>query len=156
MNDSDASQAYVEYLHHEHMRLNNRLVQIEHELAGWAERPDEVVTKTHITRQIEELREELQRHFREEEAGGCLEEAASQCPSLGPQTVELLQEHVLLSRELGEIVAQAYQSSARPACVATSFQAFADRLRGHEAAENRVLQMGFGSDAAKYSTEDVD
>ena len=100
MNGADDCHAYVEHLQHEHGRLHRLLLEIGHEVAafsGVGQSPDAVV---HFAQRLTDLRQQLQTHFAEEEAGGCLEEAVVRCPSLREDCKTILAEHPHLDRML--------------------------------------------------------
>ncbi len=57
---------------------------------------------------------------------------------------------------LEQLVAQTRNSAASAVDVQRDYRAFAEKLHAHEAAENRLLQMAFGTEAADYDVEGVD
>ena len=100
-----------------------------------------------ISALLHRLCDHMRQHFVEEEAGGCLEEAVAQAPHLAHHLRELEEQHALLLAEIEQII-QATDGQA-PEVVQRQFAAihsFAARLLGHEALENRLLQVGFNED----------
>jgi Hemerythrin HHE cation binding domain len=151
MNGADDCRAYVEHLQHEHGHLNQLLLEIGHEVAALdkvGDRPDPI---GHLARRLSDLRQQLQKHFAEEETGGCMEEAVTRCPTLRESSKGILVEHPQLDRMLEQLLEQARAAAA--ADVQRDFQVFANKLREHEQAENRLLQMAFGAEAADYDVE---
>jgi len=146
-NDREDFLAYATQLRAEHRRLQDRLSRIERE---WFPRQGDRFSTVDLPRMIEELETlcaELTHHFDEEESGGCLEEAVSREPSLGPEATRLENEHPELLGKLNGLI-EKLRAASRPDGSADNpeedFQHFANQLRAHEAAENRVLAKGFG------------
>jgi hypothetical protein len=97
---------------------------------------------------LRRLREELSHHFAEEEAGGCLEEAVSQCPRLGPEATRIEAEHGELLAQMDQLIAQAMDlddSVANRVAFDHALEDLRRQLLAHEAAENDVLRQGFGT-----------
>ena len=156
MSDADDCYAYVEHLQHEHGRLHRLLLEIGHEVAalrGVGQPADAVVR---LAERLTDLRQQLQTHFAEEEAGGCLEEAVVRCPSLSEDCKTILAEHPVLDRMLEQLLVQTRNRAVSGADVQRDYRAFGEKLHAHEAAENRLLQMAFGAEATDYDVEGDD
>jgi Hemerythrin HHE cation binding domain len=153
MNGAEDCRAYVEHLQHEHGRLHQLLLEIGHEVEklGQAGPPSGVFD--HLAQRLTDLRQQLQTHFAEEEAGGCLEEAVTRCPSLSDDSKAIVAEHPVLDRMLEQLLVQTRKQAVSSSDFQRDYQAFAKKLHAHEAAENRLLQMAFGSDATDYDVE---
>ena len=80
-NDATVYLAFATRLRTKHRRLAEVLYGLEQPWAE-SERPRDMPT---VVSSMEFLRSELARHFEEERAGGCLDEAVSRLPSLGPE-----------------------------------------------------------------------
>ena len=94
MNDPKECFAYAEHLHREHHRLNQLLVQIGHEVVQLAGQGEQQATITRLNSSASpSLRDRATAHYSEEEAGGCLEEAVTRCPSLAKDGKTILEEH---------------------------------------------------------------
>ena len=156
MNEAEGGHAYVDHLLHEHGRLNQRLLEIGHEVAKLSDAGHPTDSLAHLAQRLADLRQELQTHFAEEEAGGCLEEAVNRCPSLGVDCKAIVAEHPLLDRMLEQLLVQTHNLAVTPADVQREYRAFAEKLHAHEAAENRLLQTAFGAEAADYDAEGTD
>jgi len=156
MNGAEDCRAYVEHLQHEHGRLNQLLLEIGHEVAalGRAGQPEDSIA--HLAQRLTDLRQQLQAHFAEEEAGGCLEEAVARCPSLNEDSKAIVAEHPLLDRMLEQLLVQTRNRAVSGADVQRDYRAFGEKLHAHEAAENRLLQMAFGAEATDYDVEGDD
>ncbi len=149
MNGNDDSRTYVEHLRVEHSHIDHTLEELREFLASPAPGGADVPPPALLARLIL-LRDRLVNHFREEEQGGCLEEAQSRSPCLSEDVQTLKTEHAGLLAELERIIAAANALPQQPADFASlreSFRDFLQQLHAHESAEERVLLMGFGSSA---------
>ena len=153
MNGINDCGAYLEHLQAEHHRLNCSLLEIRHRFAELDRGTQPQDALSDLIEHLENLLNELKSHFAEEEGGECLEEAAARCPSLGPQTKELMGQHAQLVQELEQLLAAMKGETANSVAWQKQFEAFAIHLKAHECAENRLLQMGFGGDAAAHDVE---
>jgi hypothetical protein len=153
MNDPEECVAYAEHLHHEHSRLNRLLTEVGHEVARLGQPDVEHGLRARLETRITDLCDQLNSHFAEEEAGGCLEEAVTRCPSLAAEMSTVMQEHQVLDRLLCTLLAQLGDPAVTAAEVQSSWQAFYTTIQSHEAAETRLLQMAFGAHAASYDIE---
>ena len=144
---------YLEHLQLEHHQLNSALLEIQHQFAelGRTHEPQAALAK--IGERLEGLLKELRSHFAEEEGGGCLEEVSARCPSLGPQIKELMGQHPRLTQGLERLISGLKGGLADQAAAQQEFDSFARELKTHEAAENRLLQIGLGGDASEYDAE---
>ena len=141
MSNFQESDPFVRHLLSEHHRLHEMLQQARQVIAGAKEASEILPT-------LQEVREELRRHFIQEEQGGCLEEAASHCPALTPDVQRLEDEHPRLLADLDRLVAQV--EDAEPGiqdrlALQNRFMDLCRELHAHEAAENRLLARGFGT-----------
>jgi iron-sulfur cluster repair protein YtfE (RIC family) len=156
MRDEDC-RPYVEHLILEHRRLHEVLAQTQHSLAelGRAQQPAREAND--IAQRLRDLRDELNRHYAEEEAGGCMEEALLRCPSITPEVKRVQAEHPALKQEMDLLVAKAAKLAPVPsdwAELKRDFEEFAAKLRMHETAEDRILLYGFGAEAMDEIMED--
>lgn len=141
MRIADESLSFVEHLRTEHRHLESAVCAVNSQLEGDARITAELV------RRLVVLHDELAHHFREEEAGGCIDEALSRCPSLSPEARQLNEQHPQLLEQAGAILARARQEASVGAPASETRRAFSEfgrRLLGHEAAENRIMQVAFG------------
>lgn len=149
MNGNDDCRTYVEHLRVEHSHIDHTLEELRELLTSPAPGSADVSPPALLARLIL-LRDRLVHHFREEEQGGCLEEAQSRSPCLSEDVQALKTEHAGLLAELERIIAAANdlsQQSADFTSLRESFRDFLQKLHAHESAEERVLLMGFGSSA---------
>jgi hypothetical protein len=128
MNGVNHCGAYLEHLQAEHHRLNCALLEIRHKFANLncSTRPEEALAG--IIERLEARLRELRSHFAEEEAGGRLEEAVARCPSLGPQTKDLMGEHPQLARALEQLLAAMKDREGNAEAWQKQFEAFAADL----------------------------
>jgi hypothetical protein len=130
---------YVNYLLVEHRELDEELHGIRASLQ--MAQPEEVLRRLNL------LRDELRRHFAEEEEGGCLEEAISCCPKVAKEADALLGQHPTLLAKLEHLIA--CLQSARRLELRAGFDEeltqFTRELLVHEADENQVMRRAFGT-----------
>src|SRR5262245_26988435 len=136
MQSESEERIYVEHLTAEHRRLDQlihqtlgRLPEGEHsQSADWA---------AELLAGVWAIREELARHFTEEEAGGCLEEAVAHCPALSAEVSAVEAEHAKLLGDLKELIHRAERltrPTSRDAQVMhQEIRALANELHLHEA-----------------------
>jgi hypothetical protein len=140
-------QTYVDHLLAEHRRLHT-LLRLARSAVLQSGGPDRDATTDDILRLLQRIRDELMRHFAEEEAGGCLEEAVSRCPRLSAQAGRIQAEHPELLAELDAVIAHAAdcdQTVQSRLAFERHFDSLCERLHAHEAAENDLLRQGFGA-----------
>jgi hypothetical protein len=94
---------------------------------------------------LEKLRAELQRHFSEEERGGCLDEAVARAPCLASEASRLMGEHAELLHALDHLIELVMgPARMRGAKLETEFARLCHRLEEHEVKEFSLLQRSFG------------
>lgn len=146
MREEPECRCYADHLIAEHRRLHWLLRQMRQAITQGVG-PDEPPSFDDVTRLLASLREELVRHFAEEEDGGCLDEAVSHCPRLAGEAKRIACEHPLILKEIDRLVAQTRELSPTPVNQLAIKQAF-DRLYhdlcAHEKAENTLLAQGLG------------
>ena len=102
-----------EYIHWcMHLPKKRRLEQLIHRtlaaLPAW-EAPTSGQWLPAIIDGLEAIRQEAAHHFREEEMGGCLEEAVAHCPSLSGELTRAEREQQELLADLDELLDRARQ-----------------------------------------------
>jgi hypothetical protein len=160
MKDHAEWTSYVNHLSAEHQHLHQTVQAVDAEL-----RKDDVVFEK-LVPPLEALADELSHHFAEEEAGGCLDEAVSVCPSLSPQAEQLKAEHAEL-RQAAECIVQKGKASASGLAqegaapdgtileLREMFADFARRLLTHEHTESGIMRQAFGIADNGESYDDV-
>ena len=149
MNENDDCRTYAEHLRIEHSHIDRSLEELQHLIANSAQWNKENPAPALLARLVQ-LREQLTHHFREEEEGGCMEEAQSQSPSLIEDVQKLQAEHAGFLKTLDSLIAEAELLTKQPSDLQplqTTFSGFLHQLHAHEAEENRILLFGFGSPA---------
>jgi predicted outer membrane protein len=149
MNNSEDCRAYAEHLYREHSRINHLLRDLSQRTSELRTASD-AASRAWLAGRLADLRRELSAHFAEEEAGACLEEAVTRCPSLGADAKAILAEHSELDRALETLIAQAGDPAVTTQTLAQCYRTFADKLQAHDALETRLLQMAFGAETADY------
>jgi hypothetical protein len=153
MNGATPGGAYLGRLQQEHRDLNSDLLEIRHEFAALTTSRQPQLALAEIAVRIERLAKELRLHFAEEEEGGCFEEVQTRCPSLSAQVHKLLGEHPHLLLTLERLVADVEKGRLSVEQLQRTTETFTQRLKDHEVAESRLLQMAFGGDASEYEAE---
>jgi hypothetical protein len=149
MNNNDDCRTYAEHLRIEHLHIDRSLEQLQHLIANTAQWSKESPAPALLSHLVQ-LREQLTHHFREEEEGGCMEEAQSRSPCLAEDVQKLQAEHAGFLKTLDSLIAEAELLAKQPADLPrlqTAFSGFLHQLHTHEAEENRILLFGFGSPA---------
>jgi hemerythrin HHE cation binding domain-containing protein len=146
MRDDPDCSCYVSHLIAEHRRLHYLLRQMQIAIAS-SIGPDEQPSFAPVQRALTQVRQELTRHFAEEEDGGCLDEAVSLCPRLVGEAKRIEDEHPLLLADLDGLIARSQTSPAthpNQLTLQRDFDRLCQQLREHEKAENRLLSQAFG------------
>lgn len=147
MKDHDVQFAYVDHMQSEHLKLDQLIRRTlasvptweELDAADWLARMKNGLVQIHI---------ELAHHFRDEEQGGCLEEAVARCPKLSAEVQRIESHHDELLSRLSDLIDRcqcggkltAQQSRA----LEQELRQVVRELRSHEALENKIMQEGFG------------
>lgn len=142
MDRYDECRVYVDHVIAEHRRLHRMLRTARAFLAA-----NQAADGAAIVGVLQQVRDELAAHFREEEGGGCLDEAVSRHPGLAAEERRIETEHPQLLEaieRLIELAAARDWTAAQHVVLEHEFDAFCQRLDVHEAAENRLLREGFG------------
>lgn len=157
MRSDDQCLSYVNHIVAQHRRLH-AMLRLMRNAIGQSVQPDELPSFAEIVRILARLREELEHHFAEEEAGGCLDEAVSRCPSLSAEAKRIAAEHQEILAQVDGLTEQAGTLAPTPRNqleIQQAFDRLYRRLQRHEAAENRLLAQGFGvqvnGDDAEYT-----
>jgi hypothetical protein len=147
MRQLDDNFIYVKHLLAEHERLDHLIRRTLATFPNW----EELDSTAWISRTIAGLkliRSALTHHFRDEEQGGCLEEAVARCPALSADVQAIEAEHPQLLAELDSLIRRCGASTTCTANeaeeVQIAVQALVNKLRTHEALENRIMERGFG------------
>jgi hypothetical protein len=153
MNGVAADGGMLEHLQAEHHKLNCRLSAIQHRINDRFPIEAPGYSSSDFVAWFDCLRAELLAHFAEEETDGCLGIATCRCPSAASQLKAITADHEALLRAVNEMVEAVTGNSASADTLARRFEAFAEQLHAHEAAESRLLQYALGGDVADYDVE---
>jgi hypothetical protein len=147
MNTDCGERVYVDHLLAEHRRLDRLVSQTLAALPNW-ESPGSSDWLPAMTAGLIAIRQELSQHFREEEQGGCLEEAVAHCPALSFDVSRVAAEHSQLLGHLDELIVRCgklTKPTDRDAHIlGQELRAVIHKLHAHEAQENQIIQRGFG------------
>ena len=145
--NASSDEAFVQHLRAEHRRMHRLMRQTLAALPHWEDANGGNWLPA-MLRGLKAIRDALAAHFHAEEAGGCLEEAVSRCPSLAPQASQVLQEHRSLMEELNRLIERVetmHQPTASTAhALSDDLHELLRRLNLHEQLENRIVQQAFG------------
>jgi hypothetical protein len=144
----DERRSYADHLIAEHRRLH-RMLRVVSTAIMPAPTGGPAPTSAAIIKVLREVRDELERHFAQEEGGGCLDEAVSCCPTLSPEARRIEAEHPRLLESMDRLIAQAQdydQSVEKRIELEREFEELCRQLAAHEAAENTLLRRGLGGD----------
>jgi hypothetical protein len=156
MPECDDFDSYTRHMCVEHQRLNRLLLEARHRIDAWRASGDRR-TPADVFAELQTIRGELEHHFAEEEAEGCLEEAMCRFPALAPQTNAVLHEHAEILAEftrLCETARQGMEEGADLTQFVAQYERLYDALQAHEIEESRIMQQAFsasldtGNDAA--------
>jgi hypothetical protein len=146
MNGGCSDYRYVEHLVAEHRRLDELIQRTLADLPDW-ELVDAADWQPRLIENLTAVRQAMARHFREEEEGGCLEEAVAHCPSLSTDVLHLEAEHGRLLADIDDLILRAerlQQPTTRDAHVlGQELRTVVRALVAHEANEDRVIERGF-------------
>jgi len=147
-------ETYAAHLNAEHRRLTVLLrsaaASLRTSFASLSTSSGHKQAQQELVRSCEALRgvrHELTQHFAEEEGGGCLDEAVCHRPQLAGELHRLKREHPTLLRDVDCLIAKLASgepTAAEQAQWMREMEAFVDRVTAHEAAEDKLLDAGFG------------
>ena len=147
MRDYEECRPYIDHLLAEHRRLH-RLIQQTRDLIIRSGGPDGESSFADVAQVLRRLRSELEHHFAEEEAGGCLDEAASRCPRLSADARRIEADHPELLADVDRLITQASDCDCHVEsriALQRDFDNLCHELHAHESAENNLLKQGFGT-----------
>lgn len=131
----------------QHRDLHEQLTAVRHAYATSAAAvPDRPLV---LRDRLVELRDHLQTHFRQEEAGGYMEESLARMPRLARAARDVLGQHPRLLAEIDRLIATLPESGTAAAAWARSaadFERLATHILDHERQENAVVQEGYNED----------
>jgi hypothetical protein len=146
MNGNQECVAYAGHLQSEHRELHQRLRQMQAQLNQLPPAVIDAPLRDQLLAVGQKLYDDLARHFREEEGGGCLDYAASRVPSLSGEVRTLEHEHPLILGQLRRLITEvraAVPGTLEVARLKEKFDHFVVNMLSHEARENRVVERGF-------------
>jgi len=145
MVEAQECRVYLDHLRAEHLRIQRMLRQIREALQAQETTPGESQFSV-IAENLRNLRTELANHFREEEGGGCMEEAVAFNPHLSAEVRLVEAQHPLLLAAVDTLIMRVAQPSVMQQIepLRQELDDLAMLLTRHEEAETGVLERGFG------------
>lgn len=137
----------------QHHELLRRVQSIRNQLEVPIEKEKLASAFVRLREELCQLRSLMDSHFLLEATGGYLEDAVARLPRLAHEASQLEHQHAHLLVEVEGLMDQAAESAVTPAGwqrLGQQYALFAQRMMGHEMAENRLLQEGFNEDAAVF------
>jgi hypothetical protein len=150
---------YVDHLLAEHRRLDQLIRRTLATFPTWEE-TDASQWLPRMRAGLVAIRVELARHFREEEDGGCLEEAVARNPQISAEVERIVAQHGDLLADLDGLICRCQAAGPLSVQQMQTMEAEVRELvravRSHEARENRILERGFsvcleGEDAGEVA-----
>lgn len=141
------SESFVSNLLAEHRRVDSMLREAWSAVVQ-SRGPDIDASSADVALILRRVRNDLARHFAEEEAGGCLEEAVTKCPRFSPDETRILSEHSELLGRLDSLIdrlATAFEGTAQRHAFEIDLGDFCRRVHAHEAAENELIRRALGA-----------
>lgn len=138
--------AYVEHMLAEHQRLEQLIRRTVGSVPNWEEL-DAQEWLPKMMSGLVAIRTELAHHFRNEEQGGCLEEAVARCPQLSAEVQRIEGEHGEILARLSDLIdrcqCRTRLTPQKAVAIEQELRQIVHELRVHERAENRIMQQGF-------------
>lgn len=146
MNDTSDCRAFLVHWKDAHRRLHEVVRGLRTTLQELASSSPEGLDPSAtgpLKLRLTEVRDELSRHFAEEEAGACIEEAISRLPGLSPEAREVERQHPELLARVDRLLQLVEHGRLQE--VGRAFAEFDQELRLHELRENRIIEHGFNT-----------
>lgn len=128
----------------------NEMQQEHQHLASLIERAQQAVEKiaspVMCQAQLQNLRDELRRHFQLEEQGGYMQEIREKRPNWNDRIDDLLTQHAAMLSTMGELLDEADEIVRRTEQWQANFEKLLSALDNHEHAENQLVQEAYEQD----------
>lgn len=151
MSASDTSSIFSRLLEADHGRLHEKIAKARAKLRELASDSGGSDVASRASAALRDLRVQLEQHFEQEAAEGCLNEAVARCPRLSHSARLILAEHAELLRETDRLIAQTECLKANPVdreSLLGAFEELARTLFVNETAERTLLLQGFGGSSS--------
>ncbi|MFO0911709.1 MAG: hypothetical protein U0795_02025 [Pirellulales bacterium] len=143
------SRAYVVHLRHQHRELDRLALDAEQIMrTHWNRGRSDLGQSGVAIEKLIALRDQLERHCNQESAGGCLEDAVCGRPELAQAATRWEQETRSLIVDLTDLIDGIRGRRIAVDAGGRRFSELADRLRQHQAEENRLLGEAYGLEMA--------
>lgn len=139
---------YLNAMECEHNYIARLLRSLEHDLDAIGVHGHNAKVVQSVIEQLEELDHCLVEHFKREEAGGFLDDAASTAPRFAHEANALLEEHNTLLEHIKDLLKMAHAEvdgrNNWPSFAAAS-RNLIRQLKSHEERENELLRRSFNA-----------
>ncbi len=146
MKDGNGKFAYVDHMLSEHRRLDQLIRRTLAAVPSWEEL-DAADWLPRMRSGLVAIQTELAHHFRDEEQGGCLEEAVARCPQLSAEVQKIAAQHNEILARVSELVDRCQccgkLTPQQARGLEQELRQIVRELRIHEGLENRIMQQGF-------------
>jgi hypothetical protein len=143
MKNESTCLTFLKKLQVDHRHLDSELLKIRAAFHMALERPRDSAERRHVAQALRVLRDQLERHFQQEENEGCLWEAASYNATLCGAVKQVLGQHPLILNHIDSIIAEVENNETKADWAAPALQGFdnlARVLAEHEQRESMILE----------------
>jgi hypothetical protein len=134
---------FLKQLQVDHHHLDTEVLKIRAAFHKALDRPCGSIERQHVAQSLRVLRDQLRRHFQQEENEGCLWEAASYNTTLCSDVKQVLGQHPLIMDHIDSIVAAVENNSTKADWAVPALEQFdklARILAEHEQRESIILE----------------
>lgn len=143
MKNETTCATFLKQLQSDHQHFDLQVLQIRTALQKALEKPLASPERRHVIEMLQMLRNQLERHFAQEENEGCLWEAASFNVALCSDVKKVLGEHPAMLARIDELISAATNNETRAEWAAEALREFdklARVLAEHESRETAILE----------------
>jgi len=133
---NEGSRSFYVHFRHEHKRIGEEIQGLRAEVHD----PQFQVNSPKFVERLAALRDQVDRHFLEEEEG-CFDEIVSRSPALASQARRLEDTHGKLLEQLDALI-EDVRRNPRLDRIAAQFEAFGQAMADHEVEESALVRQG--------------
>jgi hemerythrin len=143
MKNETTCATFLKQLQTDHKHFDLQVLQVRTAFQKALEQPLAGPERRHVVESLQMLRDQLRKHFAQEENEGCLWEAASYNAALCNDVKKVLGEHPAMLSRIDEIISAASKNESRAEWAAEALREFdklARVLAEHESRETNILE----------------